>query len=89
MASRFSTRTVGAIESLVGRRRLWRLGRLLYRHARRDADNVPENNVPENNGEYALHRKLAEWDSRRDRPFKVIDVGSNIGYWSSHLLKSF
>lgn len=84
MASRFSARTVGAIESLVGRRRLWRLGRLFYRHARRDAHNVPENN-----GEYALHRKLAEWDSRRDRPFKVIDVGSNIGYWSSHLLKSF
>jgi hypothetical protein len=84
MASRFSTRTVGAIESLVGRRRLWRLGRLFYRHARRDAHNVPENS-----GEYALHRKLAEWDSRRDRPFKVIDVGSNIGYWSSHLLKSF
>lgn len=81
MASRLSTRTVGALESLIGRRRLWRLGRFLYRHARRDGHNAPETN-----GEYALHRKLAEQASRRDRPFKVIDVGSNIGYWSSHLL---
>jgi FkbM family methyltransferase len=83
MSSSFSTRVVGAIEGLIGRHGLWRLGRLIYRHARRDGDNSPEIN-----GEYALHQKLSEWASRQDRPFKVVDVGSNIGYWSSHLLES-
>jgi FkbM family methyltransferase len=81
MSLNFSTRAIGAIESLIGRRALWRLGRLIYRHARRDG-----NNKPEINGEYALHRKLASWASRRSEPFNVIDVGANIGYWSSHLL---
>jgi FkbM family methyltransferase len=77
----FSTRAVSALERLVGQRRLWRLGRPIYRHARRDGGNVPESN-----GEYGLHRKLAQWASRRGRSLKIIDVGSNIGYWSSHLL---
>lgn len=81
MSLSFSTRAVGVIESLVGRRMLWRLGRLVYLHARRDGENDPESS-----GEYALHRKLARWASGRNQPFKVIDVGSNIGYWSSHLL---
>lgn len=81
MSLSFSARAMGLLETLIGRRELWRLGRLIYRHARRDGDNIPEIN-----GEYALHRKVALWASRRDEPFNVIDVGANIGYWSSHLL---
>jgi FkbM family methyltransferase len=81
MSSGFSTRAIGAIESLIGRRQLWRLGRLIYRHARRDGHNDPEIN-----GEYALHRKVSRWAAGRSEPFNVIDVGANIGYWSSHLL---
>lgn len=76
-----SARALDLVERLIGRRGLWRLGRLVYRHARRDGDNQPEIN-----GEYALHRKVAAWASRRSEPFNVIDVGANIGYWSSHLL---
>jgi len=76
-----STRVVGVIEGVVGRRQLWRLGRLIYRQARRDG-----NNSPEINGEYALHRKFSQWAGRQNRPVKVVDVGANIGYWSSHLL---
>jgi FkbM family methyltransferase len=83
MSVRLSTRVIGLIESLVGRRQLWRLGRLTYRHARRDGDNEPEIN-----GEYALHRTLAVWAKARNQPLNVIDVGANIGYWSSHLLDS-
>ena len=76
-----STRVMDIMETLIGRRELWRLGRLIYRHARRDGHNDPEIN-----GEYALHRKVSAWASRRNEPFNVIDVGANIGYWSSHLL---
>ncbi len=72
-----------AVEALIGRRAVWRLGRFIYRHARRDGDNDPEIN-----GEYALHRKLAQWASRRTEPLNVIDVGANIGYWSSNLLEA-
>jgi FkbM family methyltransferase len=81
MSLSLSTRALGVMEALLGRRALWRLGRLIYRHARRDGHNDPEIN-----GEYALHRKVALWASRRSEPFNVIDVGANIGYWSSHLL---
>jgi FkbM family methyltransferase len=83
MSESMAARGIGLIESLIGRRQLWRLGRLLYRHARRDGHNDPVIN-----GEYALHRKLAAWASRRDRPLNVIDVGANVGYWSSHLLEA-
>ncbi len=76
-----AVRAMGFLEVLTGRRALWRLGRLMYRHARRDG-----NNSPEINGEYALHRKITEWASRRRQPFNVVDVGANIGYWSSNLL---
>lgn len=74
---------MGLLESLVGRRALWRIGRHVYRHARRDGHNDPETN-----GEYALHRTLAAWAQRRGGPLAVIDVGANVGYWSSHLLAS-
>ncbi len=72
---------LGLVESLLGRRSLWRLGRLIYRYARRDGHNDPKIN-----GEYALHRKVSQWASRRSDPFNVIDIGANVGYWSSHLL---
>lgn len=83
MSLSFSIRILSVVERLIGRQKLWRLGRLIYRHARRDGDNAPEIN-----GEYALHERLARWARRRGRAFKVIDVGSNIGYWSSHLLEA-
>ncbi|MCH8133074.1 MAG: FkbM family methyltransferase [Myxococcales bacterium] len=74
-------RALGVLENLVGRRHLWRLGRLIYQYARRDGANIPEVN-----GEYALHRKLARLACQRNEAFRVIDVGANVGYWSSHLL---
>ena len=74
-------RALGVLENLVGRRHLWRLGRLIYQYARRDGANIPEVN-----GEYALHRKLARLACQRNETFRVIDVGANVGYWSSHLL---
>jgi FkbM family methyltransferase len=77
------TRAVRWLEALVGRRGLWRIGRHLYRHARRDGHNDPKLN-----GEYVLHRKLAHWAKRRGGTLHAIDVGANIGYWSSHLLES-
>ena len=76
-----STRALGMMETLLGRRALWRIGRLIYQYARRDGHNNPEIN-----GEFALHRTVSEWASRRSEPFNVIDVGANVGYWSSHLL---
>ena len=69
MSSSLSTRAMGLIEALVGRRALWRLGRLIYRHARREGANDPEIN-----GEYALHLRVASWASGRSEPFNVIDV---------------
>ncbi len=83
MSPSLSARAMSLIETLLGRRQLWRLGRRIYRHARRDATNNPEIN-----GEYALHRKLATWARGRSESFNVIDVGANIGYWSSHLLET-
>ncbi len=74
-------RLIGAIEVVIGRRALWRVGRLIYRYARRDV-----NNQPETNGEYVLHQRVAKWARSRLEPLRVIDVGSNIGYWTSNLL---
>ena len=83
MSLGLSTRILDIIQTVIGRRQLWRAGRLIYRHARRDGHNEPEIN-----GEYALHRKVSDWASSRTEPFTVIDVGANIGYWSSHLLEA-
>jgi FkbM family methyltransferase len=80
---RIVTRGVRWFESLVGRRGLWRIGRHLYRHARRDGRNDPEIN-----GEYVLHGRLARWARRRGGTLHVVDVGANVGYWSSHLLET-
>ena len=83
MSLSLGARVLAVCESVVGRRMLWRLGRLIYRHARRDGANTPETN-----GEYALHETLAGWAARRGRALDVIDVGANIGYWSSNLIET-
>jgi FkbM family methyltransferase len=83
MSRELSIGAVKAIEGVIGRRRLWRLGRLVYSYARREAGNDPERN-----GEYALHRKLAEFARRQSKPLTVIDIGGFIGYWSSNLLET-
>jgi FkbM family methyltransferase len=71
------------LETLVGRRLLWRLGRFLYLYARRDSRNDPVLN-----GEYALHDKLARFAAARSAPLRAIDIGANIGYWSLHLIEA-
>jgi FkbM family methyltransferase len=71
------------LERLVGRRLLWRAGRSLYQHARRDGRNDAALN-----GEYALHRKLARLAAGRSEPLRVIDVGANVGDWSLHLIEA-
>jgi len=73
--------TARILEGVVGRRMLWRTGRLLYHYARRDGYNDPATN-----GEYLLHPRLAQLAVEQDRPLSIVDVGANIGYWSRHLL---
>jgi len=60
------------------KRTLWRLGRRLYCFAR---DDVP--NVPERNGEYWLLERIAR--ARQDEKLVVMDVGANVGDYSSKL----
>jgi FkbM family methyltransferase len=83
MSRELSIGGLRAIEGLIGRRRLWRLGRLVYSYARREVGSDPQKN-----GEYALHRKLAKFAYRQSKPLTVIDIGGFTGYWSSHLLET-
>lgn len=70
----------GAVVAAVGRRRMWRLGRALYRVARNDVDNDPSRN-----GEAWLQARLLELF--RDEPRMVVfDVGANVGGWTRMLL---
>lgn len=70
----------GALLTLVGRRRMWRLGRALYRVARNDVDNDPSRN-----GERWLQATVL--DLFRDEPRVVVfDVGANVGGWTRMLL---
>ncbi|HEX2210677.1 MAG TPA: FkbM family methyltransferase [Longimicrobium sp.] len=70
----------GAVAALVGRRRMWRLGRALYRVARNDVDNDPARN-----GERWL--QAAVLDLFRGAPRVVVfDVGANVGDWTRMLL---
>jgi FkbM family methyltransferase len=70
----------GALVSVVGRRRVWRLGRALYRVARNDVDNDPARN-----GERWLQARLLA--TFRDEPrMVVLDVGANVGHWTRMLL---
>lgn len=71
----------GALLSVVGRRRMWRLGRALYRVARNDVDNDPARN-----GERWLQATVL--DLFRDEPRVVVfDVGANVGGWTRMLLE--
>jgi len=62
-------------ESVLGRSGAWRIGRLLYRGARRELVNDPALN-----GEYALQ----DWVLRAspDGAIIAIDVGANVGEWT-------
>lgn len=73
--------TARILEGVLGRRMLWRTGRLLYQYARRDGYNDPSTN-----GEYLLHERLARLAAEQTKPLNIVDVGANIGYWSRHLL---
>lgn len=76
-------RLVQALEGLLGRRQLWRLGRLAYRHARRDGPNDPEIS-----GEYRLQERIAACAAARGDSLRVIDIGANTGYWAEHMLSA-
>lgn len=68
------------LEKLLGRRLLWRLGRMLYFGARRDLSNDPLTD-----GEF----KLQDWAvslSRDTNAPVFMDVGANVGVWSSSLM---
>jgi FkbM family methyltransferase len=67
--------------TLVGRRPLWRLGRAIYRTARRDVDNVPETN-----GERWLQGELLRLYAGEPR-MVVFDAGANVGAWTRMLLE--
>jgi FkbM family methyltransferase len=70
----------GAFVAVLGRRRMWRLGRAIYRVARNDVDNDPARN-----GERWLQARLL--DVFRDEPRMVVfDVGANVGEWTQMLL---
>jgi FkbM family methyltransferase len=70
----------GAVVAVLGRRRMWRLGRALYRVARNDVDNDPARN-----GERWLQARLL--DAFRDEGRMVVfDVGANVGDWTRMLL---
>lgn len=70
----------GAVVTMLGRRRMWRLGRALYRVARNDVDNDPAGN-----GEQWLQARLLELFADEPR-MVVFDVGANVGGWTRMLL---
>jgi FkbM family methyltransferase len=77
-----------AIETIVGRDLVWRLGRFFYLGARRELVNDPTTN-----GEYALIKWVFEALEVERRGAKatnpkvvVIDVGANIGEWTNRAL---
>lgn len=83
MLTSLSMVAVRLLEAAIGRRNLWRLGRLLYFRARREGYNDPTMN-----GEYQLHSRIARLAYRRDKTLNVIDIGGFTGYWSEHLLST-
>jgi len=87
-----SLRIYRLLEAVLGRRRLYRIGRFLYMGARRELLNDP--NV---NGEYALQRwVLAALDQQRhtvkrddkEITWNFIDVGANLGDWTSSMIEA-
>lgn len=70
-----------ALESVLSRRRLWKLGRYLYQGARRELVNHPDLN-----GEYALFdRAIPHWRASEGE-LLFLDVGANFADWSVKLL---
>lgn len=69
------------LETLIGRRRMWKLGRRIYLHARRQGSLDFETN-----GEAVLQKALVSRSKERGRGLTVYDVGANHGQWSRSLL---
>jgi FkbM family methyltransferase len=72
---------LGLLERLLGRRLMWKLGRRIYLHARREGSLDIETN-----GERLLQEALARRSAARNAPLTVYDVGANHGQWSRSLL---
>lgn len=70
-----------AVEKVLGRRFLWRLGRGLYLAARRESANDIGTN-----GERVVQRAALLSAQAAGRPAVVIDVGANYGQWASALV---
>jgi hypothetical protein len=72
-----------AIEFVLGRRLVWKIGRRLYLHARREGDLDMDCN-----GEAWLAGAFARRSAAEQRSLRVIDVGANYGQWSRRLLQA-
>lgn len=70
-----------AIEKLMGRRVLWRLGRALYSQARAD---IP--NDYRSNGERLIQQQILEMCASSGEKLVVFDVGANVGEWPISML---
>lgn len=74
---------LSAIEVAIGRRTLWKIGRRLYLHARREGSLDFEIN-----GEAWLQRVLAERSAAGGAGLRIVDVGANYGQWSRFFLST-
>jgi FkbM family methyltransferase len=68
---------------VIGRRRMVRFSRFVLNRARRD---VPSNNVG-SDGELSLQRWVLN-ASRPGQQIQIVDVGANVGQWSSGMLQA-
>jgi FkbM family methyltransferase len=68
-------------ETMIGRKRMWRLARQMYLMARRDGSLDFEAD-----GELEVISRLAQWSRTAGRPLTVLDVGANEGVWTQALL---
>ncbi|HET9428659.1 MAG TPA: FkbM family methyltransferase [Allosphingosinicella sp.] len=71
------------IEVAIGRRAMWKIGRRLYLHARREGSLDFERN-----GEAYLQRALAQHSAATDKALRIVDVGANYGQWSRAFLST-
>ena len=74
---------LSVIEVAIGRRIMWKIGRRLYLHARREGSLDFEVN-----GEAWLQRALAERSAMNGIGLRVVDVGANYGQWSRAFLST-
>lgn len=70
-----------AAEKLMGRRRLWRLGRALYLQARAG----PPNDL-RSNGERVVQQHILSIYSSSSEKLVIFDVGANVGDWTISML---